>query len=166
MHRPGFNHWPGRCISWLIEGGEAHERRGNLLLQVAEHSSKWDSTWLVSEGDRKDNCKIFIYWCKCIQFENNGFGCCHFERKLIHFLSLPFHNCNNSIAFSGVRKQAIAPVLKTIFNALKFSCLLLFNFFLSSPQFPRPRWRFCLLLARQRQEKYTQMKAIATCLAS
>ena len=40
MHRPGFNHWPGRCISWLTEGGEAHERRGNLLLQVAEHSSK------------------------------------------------------------------------------------------------------------------------------
>jgi len=23
MHRPGFDHWPGRWISWLTEGGEA-----------------------------------------------------------------------------------------------------------------------------------------------
>ena len=126
MHCPVFNHWPGLCISLLTEGGEAHERRGNLLLQVAEHSSKWDSTWLVSEGGRKIYRKVFIvvanvYIAKIVVLGavilNRNYFVFRPCRSITLKIRLPFQVCVNI---------AIAPVLKTIPNALKFSCLLLF----------------------------------------
>ena len=67
MHHPGFNHL-ARAVHIVTYKGRRsprEARKSAAQFQVAEHSSKWDSTWLVSEGNRKDQggAALIIFFC-------------------------------------------------------------------------------------------------------